>query len=251
MLVKAKLKLINQLKLKKYRDLHNMFLVEGTKNVIDFFGSNIKLIEIFATSSWVDDHQHDFKNVSITIVGNKDLKRITALSTASEVIAIFFKPVNVHEQVPDNSNLSIALDNISDPGNLGTIIRTADWFGINQIFCSENTVDVYNPKVVQATMGSLARVQVIYINLENLFKKLPQRFPVFGAVLNGTTLSEIDSSNKGVILIGSEAHGISENLYPYISHKVTIPRHASGTHGKPESLNASIATAIVCYALKT
>jgi len=136
------------------------------------------------------------------------------------------------------------LDDIRDPGNLGTIIRTADWFGIQTIICSEETVDAFNPKVVQASMGSLARVELHYERLDRIIKSKPSNIPVFGTVMNGKSIREIEKANKAIVLIGSEAHGISNRLLKLIDEKITIP---TSSGGGAESLNASIATAIICY----
>ncbi|NQU33189.1 MAG: RNA methyltransferase [Bacteroidetes bacterium] len=250
MLSKSKIKLINQLKLKKYRQLNNMFFVEGTKGTQDFLTSNIPLVELFATQEWVDKHNINRTGVSATIISKKEIKKVSALSTPSDVLAIFELPKTKLLKSIDSENLCIALDNISDPGNLGTIIRTADWFGINNIFCSRDTVDAFNPKVVQATMGSLARVNIAYVNLEELLKSRPDGIPVFGALLDGQPLNEIGPQKKGIILIGSEAHGISKELLPTVDNKITIPLLNSSNSSRPESLNASVATAIICYALK-
>ena len=249
MLSKAKIKLINQLKQKKYRDLHRMFIVEGSRNVIDFLQSESTLVDLYVTEAWIQINEENLKNHNATITSVKELKKISALTTPSEVLAIFSLPDTIFSGNIDTSNFTIVLDNISDPGNLGTIIRTADWFGINHIYCSNNTVDAFNPKVVQATMGSLARVNVIYTDLKNLFASLPNELPVFGAVLNGTPISGLKPQTNGIILIGSEAHGISNELLTFITHKITIPSFNQNTNS-PESLNASIATAIICYALK-
>jgi RNA methyltransferase, TrmH family len=251
MLSKAKIKLINQLKQKKYRQIHNMFIAEGSKNTLDFINSNNEIIEIFATSEWLDINQPPINNKLINEVNKSELKKITALSTPSDVLAIFSLP-SWHKSKPQikENDFCIALDDISDPGNLGTIIRTADWFGITDIYCSENTVDVFNPKVVQSTMGSLTRVRVNYTNLKKLFETRPEDVPVFGATLNGQPVDQIGNIESGVILIGSEAHGISKHLIPLIDKKITIPMLNTDQNSKPESLNASIANAIICYALK-
>lgn len=250
MISKAKIKLINQLKHKKYRELNNLFIVEGSINVLDFLQSDIELVEIFSTKNWIENHISKTNKTIINEVTLVELKKITALKTPSEVLALFKIPsTKLHGDITSD-NICIALDNISDPGNLGTIIRTADWFGITQIYCSKNTVDTFNPKVVQATMGSLARVKVVYTNLASLIQNKPKELPVFGALLNGTPLTEIKNQKNGIILIGSEAHGISNELLPLVTEKVTIPLYNNNLNNRPESLNASIATAIICYALK-
>lgn len=227
-----------------------MFFVEGTKGTQDFLTSNTPLIELFATQEWVDKHNINRTGVIATIISKNEIKKVSALSTPSDVLAIFELPETRFQQSIDSENLCIALDNISDPGNLGTIIRTADWFGINNIFCSSDTVDAFNPKVVQATMGSLARVKIAYVNLEELLKSRSDGIPVFGALLDGQPLNEIGPQKKGIILIGSEAHGISKELLPTVDNKITIPLLNSSNSSRPESLNASVATAIICYALK-
>ena len=200
MLSKAKIKLINQLKQKKYRDLHRMFIVEGSRNTIDFLQSNTRLVELFATNNWIQGNSIVIQNNNISLVSTKELNKITALSTTSEVLAIFELPDTGFNRNIETDNLAIALDNISDPGNLGTIIRTADWFGINQIYCSKNTVDAFNPKVVQATMGSLARVKIIYTDLKDLLTAMPVSLPIFGAVLNGTPITDLQQQKNGIIL---------------------------------------------------
>jgi len=251
MLSKSKIKLIVQLKQKKYREINNMFIAEGTINVLDFLQSDAPLIDLYATKDWMQLHQMQIKNLNSTIVTTKELKKISALSTPSDVIGVFSLPDTTFSGNIDTDNFTIALDNISDPGNLGTIIRTADWFGIRNIYCSNETVDAYNPKVVQATMGSLARVKVHYTNLKDLLESRPDNLPILGAVLNGTRITELKTQSNGIILIGSEAHGISKGLLPFVTQKITIPSFNSDSTNGPESLNASIATAIICYALKS
>jgi len=250
MLSKARIKLINQLKQKKYREINRMFIAEGNINVVDFIKSGTVIVELFATSKWIEDNEHLIVKINATLVSTKELRKITALSSPSEVLAILELP-NTKDSIDiDLENLTIALDNINDPGNLGTIIRTADWFGIKQIFCSKNTVDAYNPKVVQATMGSLARIEVNYTDLKSLFTNKPKKLPIFGALLSGEDITKVKSSQNGIILIGSEAHGISNELLPFITQKITIPSFHQNSANNLESLNASIANAIICFALK-
>lgn len=250
MLSKSKIKLIGQLKHKKYRQFNNMFIVEGSRNTLDFLKSDFILVDLIATAEWIDANASALVSFDPQSASKNEIKRISALTNPSDVIAIFELPnqSNAIDLIPDS--LCLALDDIHDPGNLGTIIRTADWFGIDTIFCSMDTVDAYNPKVVQATMGSLARVNVIYTNLEHLLTQKPKDFPVFGALLDGTPLNEVAPAKKGVILIGSEAHGISSTLIPLIDKRITIPMGSQESGSRPESLNASIACAVICYALK-
>ncbi len=150
------------------------------------------------------------------------------------------------EELPDmDKNLVLMLDNISDPGNLGTIIRTADWFGVQHIICSENCADVYNPKVVQATMGSIFRIKIQYKMLKKILQTLPVKIPIYGTLLDGNNIYEADLEKNGVILIGNESHGISENLFPFVTKKIRIPGYSPEKSSSAESLNASIAAAIV------
>ncbi len=250
MLSKSKIKLLTQLKSKKHRELNNMFIVEGSRNVLDFLQTPNSCIEIFATVNWLQKNELSISDKNTITVTEDELKKITALKTPSEALAIFKLPNTTFNGKLITDNLTIALDSISDPGNLGTIIRTADWFGIDHIYCSKNTVDAFNPKVVQATMGSLSRVSVIYTDLDKLMASKPKDLPVFGAVLNGTSINEIKPQANGIILIGSEAHGISPSLTKFITNKITIPLYNLSSTSNPESLNAAIANAIICYALK-
>ena len=249
MLSKAKIKLINSLKLSKYRREHNLFLAEGSINVLDFLQGGNRVEEVFATAEWAENNRRFLKDQNVTIVSRGEFEKITALKTPSEVLALLAIPEYPLIDLYSINDLVLMLDDIKDPGNLGTIIRTADWFGIRHIICSNQTVDAYNPKVVQASMGSLARVEVYYDDLINLLKLKPHTFPVLGAVLDGKPLVELKAMKKGILLIGSEAHGISEKLLPFVDHKITIPSFATSLRSA-ESLNASIATAIICYALR-
>jgi TrmH family RNA methyltransferase len=245
MLSKAKIKHIQSLRLGKFRKLHEQFVAEGSTNVLDFIGSKLRTINIFATSEWKNRYRKELHGVLITEVDVRELSKISVLKTAPEVVAVFKLPPEKQIDWHKTTGVILMLDDIRDPGNLGTIIRTADWFGIRQIICSEETVDAYNPKVVQASMGSLARVELHYENLEWAIKKKPANIPVYGAVLNGESIREIEKPEQLIILVGSEAHGISGKLLKLINKKISIP---ASIGGGAESLNASIATAIICYA---
>lgn len=250
MLTNSRIKLINQLKQKKHREKNGLFITEGSRNTLDFLASNFTSIELFGTQEWIDDNLPHLNSVIHSVVTKKDLKKISALTNPSDVLAIFELPKPNENPKLYQDSLSIALDDIHDPGNMGTIIRTADWFGIKTIYCSENSVDAFNPKVVQATMGSLSRVKIHYINLKDFLVNKPASLPIFGALLEGQPLNEIKHQDKGIILIGSEAHGISKELIQYIDNRITIPLFNLTGTGHPESLNASIACAIICYALQ-
>ena len=179
-------------------------------------------------------------NIKLQEVSATELEKISSLTTPQEVIALVKIPEVMEIELQQLANqFTLVLDGIQDPGNLGTIIRTADWFGIQNIICSEDTVDVYNPKVVQATMGSLSRIDVHYSNILLLLPKIKQ--PVFGAMLQGENIYQTDFGNEGLILMGNEGNGIRPEIQTLINHKITIPQT-----GKAESLNVAIATAIFC-----
>lgn len=247
MLSKSKIKLINSLKLGKFRKEFGLFVAEGSINVIDFIAGGIKTEEIFATEKWIENNSKKLDGILVSTVTEKELQKITNLKNASEVLGLFKLPKHDLPDLTSYADLAIMLDDIRDPGNLGTIIRTADWFGIRLLLCSEETVDVYNPKVVQASMGSLGRVKVHYCNLEKTLKSKPDFIKVFGAVLNGDDIVEIPKPQRGIIIIGNESKGISEKLLPLIDHKITISNRAMPDNSSAESLNASIAAAIICY----
>ena len=228
-------KYVNSLKQKKFRTEHNSFIIEGVKMVEELIQTDYKVEAIFATMSWMEENP----SIDCVEVSEKELSQISALKTPNQVLAV----VKQREtSLNDISNqLTIALDKIQDPGNLGTIIRTADWFGITNVVCSEDTVDIYNPKVMQATMGSFFRVHFIYTDLKEFFTK-NVGFTIYGALLEGENVYEVElKSKEAVLLMGNESQGISDELIPFITDKISIPKA-----GGAESLNVSIATAILC-----
>lgn len=234
MLLKNNLKLIKSLEHKKYRNLHQLFVVEGLKNVDEFLKSDFLLEKIYTVNANFEAPDPN----KIEIISDDDLNKISFLKTPNQVLAVFKIP---SVQKLTTSNLVLALDNINDPGNLGTIIRLCDWFGIQQIICSANTVDCYNPKVVQASMGSLTRVQLFYTNLADFIATYEDA--VFGTFMNGKSIYNLNLPNKGIIVMGNEANGISPEIEKLITHKITIP--AFGNQPETESLNVATATAIV------
>ena len=234
MLSKNQIKLITSLQQKKQRFAHQLFFAEGIKGIQELLESNFELVHLYTTQNDFDIVSNDKK----VLINEQELKKITALATPNTCLAVFKIP---NEKKITESGLILALDSIRDPGNLGTILRLCDWFGINQIICSKETVDIYNPKVVQATMGSLARVNVNYIDLETYISQT--HLPVFGTFMNGTNIYKTDLRQEGIIVMGNEANGISPELEKLIKNKLTIPRF--GTLQKTESLNVSTATAIV------
>ena len=244
MLSKIRIKFIHSLKLKKFRDVHRLFIAEGIKIVSELLDSNIKVKELYV----VKDFFKQKSNIQQYEVTEAELKKISFLSTPNKVIAVAEIPKHDIGKENFSSMLSIVLDDIQDPGNLGTIVRIADWFGIENIICSNNSVDVYNPKVVQATMGSIAHVKVHYTDLREFFKsqKNTQSIKTYGAVLNGENIYKRELSDKGLIVLGNESNGISDKLLPYITDKISIPTFAANKSQSAESLNVSIAAAIIC-----
>ena len=239
MISKNKIKYIQSLELKKNRNKENVFVAEGPKLVEALLQVSTPCF-IAATADWIEVNSH-LKVLEMVEVTEEELKKISFLQHPQQVLGIFKQ--EPQPKLHLENSLSIALDDIQDPGNLGTIIRIADWFGIRTILCSENTVDVYNPKVIQATMGSIANVNVIYVNLEEVIKALPKTFPIYGTLLEGENIYQQTLERKGLIVMGNEGKGISSNLKTYITHKLLIPGDAQKT---AESLNVAIATAITC-----
>lgn len=249
MLSKNQVKYINSLKIKKFRHEQGVFIIEGEKSVSELLNSSLTITGIFALPRWIEENIRllETKEVKYTVIDEEILARISDLSTPNKVLALarIPKPQLVPEVF---SNYLLVLDNIKDPGNMGTIIRTADWFGIKQIICSPGCVDAYNPKAVQASMGSLTRVNIHYTDLVKFIKGKPENTPVYGALLVGESILRTSFDKQGIIIIGSESHGISPEILPLITHAVHIP---SFSHNeaitRTESLNASIANAIICY----
>ena len=234
MLSKNQIKLITSLQQKKQRLVNQLFFAEGIKVIQELVESNFELVHLYTT-------QNDFEEVSQdkkTLISENELKKISALATQNSCLAVF--RIQADKKIIE-SGLILALDSIRDPGNLGTILRLCDWFGIDQIVCSKDAVDIYNPKVVQATMGSIARVNVNYIDLENFIGQT--QLPVFGTFMQGSTIYKTDLPQEGIIVMGNEANGISPELEKLIKNRLTIPRF--GSLQKTESLNVATATAIV------
>lgn len=231
MISKNQIKFVHQLEQKKYRRKEGLFVAEGPKVVGDLLQAGFKTHEIFATKEWKN---HDVHAQEVT---SEELQKVSFLQHPQQVLALFEIP---SAKLSSDSALSLALDDVQDPGNLGTIIRIADWFGISTIYCSENTVDAWSPKVVQATMGSIARVNIIYTDLKELIQNA--KVPVYGTLLDGQNIYTQELSQEGIIVMGNEGNGISQVIRPLINRKLLIPQFHEG----PESLNVAIATAITC-----
>lgn len=225
MLSKNKIKLIRSLETKKGREKNGMFVAEGPKVVGDLKSCGF-------TPEMIIDEADDVRQVSF-------------LQHPQGVVGIFHIPETTENETIDASKLALALDGVQDPGNLGTIIRIADWFGIENIYCSHQTADCWNPKVVQATMGSIARVRVHYCDLQQLIKSAPGEFPVYGTLLDGDDIYSTPLSANGLIVMGNEGNGISNPIRPLISHKLLIPNYPKGRE-TADSLNVAVATAITC-----
>lgn len=231
-LSKNHLKLITSLSQKKYRHKYKLFVVEGMKVVQEFLNSSYELEILFSTES-------SFSYLDSFIeVSEQELKKISSLKTPNKVIALFKIPVQKNSS---SSGLIVALDAINDPGNLGTIIRLCDWFGIDQLLCSKETVDCYNTKVVQSSMGSLTRVAISYIDLKEYLTSVS--IPVFIADMDGDNIYEMKPPTSAVLVMGNEANGISNSIKQIVSTKITIPRY--GNSQLTESLNVATATAIL------
>ena len=239
MISKNQIKFIRQLEQKKFRHREGLFVAEGTKVVGDLLKAGYIPHSLYATSEWIASHSV----AEATEVTDDELTRLSFQQHPQQVLALFpIPPLNSKFLILNS--LALALDGVQDPGNLGTIIRIADWFGISNIICSEDTVDAYNPKVVQATMGSIARVNIIYTNLLELLDGLPADFPVYGTLLDGENIYTQELTPHGLIIMGNEGNGISDAVRQRVNRRLLIPDFHNGDTA--DSLNVAIATAITC-----
>ena len=234
MVSKNQIKLISSLHQKKFRQTNQLFIAEGVKVIQELLDAHFELEHIYATVSMFNDvSQNQF-----SLISDDELKKISALTVPNNCLAVF--------KIPSSSTfkeqgLIVALDSVRDPGNLGTILRICDWFGVTQIICSPDTVDIYNPKVIQATMGSIARVNCVHTDLLPILENT--NLPVFGTFMDGENIYKMDLPKQGIIVMGNEANGISKAIENTIKSKIAIPRF--GELQKTESLNVSTATAII------
>ena len=240
MITRNQIKYIRSLRLKKNRDMHNCFVVEGEKIVAELLKSDFNVKAIFATKNWEQSAEN---TIQVNIVSEKDLKRISALKSPNKVVVITEIPQKYFDVFSIKKGLTLALEDINNPGNLGTIIRACDWFGIKNIICSNSSVDIYNPKVIQATMGSFLRVNVYYDNIKEIIKKFPNNFSIYGAFIDGKNISTLDLNPNALLVLGNESFGISNKLSKLITEKITIKSKKAGV----ESLNVAIATSILLY----
>ncbi|MDO4726154.1 MAG: RNA methyltransferase [Porphyromonadaceae bacterium] len=245
MLSKSQIKLISSLRQKKFRDKLNLFVAEGEKIIFDLaktfrckylISSQESLLSLVAADQYIKVNSDD------------ELKQISSLSTPHKIIAVFEKPVSLPniDFLAIKNKLVLAVDSVQDTGNFGTIIRVADWYGIDNIVCSNNTVDVFNPKTVQATMGALANVNITYTDLfDFLVRAQTHDIPIYGTFLYGNNIYRESLETRGIVVVGNEGNGISDEIANIVTNRLTIPNFSNRSH-KSESLNVAIATAIVC-----
>jgi TrmH family RNA methyltransferase len=239
MLTKTHTKFIKSLQLKKFRQKEGLFIVEGAKNTLELLNSSYKIETLIASEAFLSRLKTQNINLTIDpiIVKEKELSTLGSFQSNTEALAV------VHEmEVPDYNTKSfdLVLDNIRDPGNLGTIIRLADWYGIKNIICSETTAEFYNPKVISASMGSIFRTNLYRKDLKAFLSENSNR-KIYGALLEGENVHQVKFEADGLLVIGNESHGIHPDLMPLITDQITIPKV-----GRAESLNAAMATAIIC-----
>ena len=244
MISKNHISQIRKLHAKKFRDESVLFLVEGYKSVEMLCSSDFVVEEIFATENALQDNALWLKTLSPTLVTAEEMSRISTMQTPPELLAI----ARQRQALPDipADHPVLALDHISDPGNLGTIIRTADWFDIQHIVCSPDCVEFYNPKVIQATMGSFTHIHVHYRSLPEFLKQESTRRRILGTFLGGEDIRRFKFNRNDILVIGNESNGISEEVSRAVTHRITIPSHAQG-RDTAESLNAAVAAAVVMF----
>jgi RNA methyltransferase, TrmH family len=239
MLVKQKLKYIQTLGQKKFRQQEGVFIAEGPKLVKDLLEADASSVkEIYAVKEWIDEHQQLPAKTAVTEITQIELEKISQLSTPNKVVAIL-QQYATGDTIVVKDQIILVLDCLQDPGNLGTIIRIADWFGIEQIVCSNDSADLYNPKVVQSTMGSIARVKVHYLELEE-WLSAQKDVPIYAAGLDGQDVTMMNKIKEGIIIFGNESKGISSELLELATSRITIPKK-----GKAESLNVAVAVGVV------
>lgn len=250
MISKSRIKYIHSLELKKYRKQEGMFVAEGPKLVGDLLPV-MECVYVAGLEEWVKANAANVSSsVVVDVVTEEELRKVSFLEAPQQVLAVFRQPhyeESLFEAAKDN--LCIALDDVQNPGNLGTIVRLADWFGISNIFCSKGSADIYNPKTVQATMGGIARVKVHYVDLATELSSLNTnasiKIPVYGTFLDGDNMYAKELSGNGIIIMGNEGRGVSPEVAKTVNERLYIPNYPAGRETS-ESLNVAIATAIVC-----
>lgn len=243
MISKARIKLIKSLEQRKQRNLQQLFVAEGPKLVGELLVT-MKPSYIAAIPEWWNEHASLLNSPCETdTITTEELHKASLLRTPQQVIALFPIPQYKFDTTTAQHELCLALDGVQDPGNMGTILRIADWFGIHNVVCSEDTVDIYNPKAVQATMGALARVKVHYVNLSEMLSQC--KTPIYGTLLDGNNIYKQELGQNGFIVMGNEGKGLSQAIRSLVTQKLYIPNYPIGTQ-TTESLNVAIATSIVC-----
>ncbi len=245
MLTAAAIKEIKSLQNKNTRKETGLFVAEGDKICREILNSEINIKGVYALSEWIEIHKNELKGITNKfVISEKELSRISGLKTPNKALIVGKLPEKTINDIDLSNTITLALENIQDPGNLGTIIRTADWFGIKNIICSKDTVELSNPKVIQSSMGSILRTYVVYTNLESFLSSLDQSITTYGAFLNGENIKNITFNKGCIIFFGNESKGISENLSKLIKIKTTIPSY-NNCESDPgaESLNVAIAVA--------
>lgn len=243
MISKSQIKQINALSIKKFRDESGLFLAEGTKLVLELLDC-FKLNLMMATPDWLNQNGNNIIH-NIQIVSTEELQKVSSMKTPQGVLAVFEKPKIKPSVIDLNNNLNLAIDDVQDPGNLGTIIRIADWFGIRDVICSLHSADAFSPKTVQSTMGALARVRIHYVDLENFLSNVPSTIPVFGTFMDGNNIYTENLTSNGIIVMGNEGNGISPKIEKLVTNKLLIPNFPINEKSS-ESLNVGVATALVC-----
>lgn len=246
------LRYIKSLEKKKFRNQHGFFIAEGDKIVRELLDADLAIDKILALEQWIEANIGDQDSrAEVISISAAELARVSTLKTPNQALAV----VRIPQYLPDkddlHKNLTLVLDNIQDPGNLGTIIRTADWFGVRNIYCSNTTADAFNPKVIQATMGSFMRVKLHYTNLDDFFASLNNEIPVYGAFLKGENIFSVKAKLPAILIIGNESQGISKETEKAVNQKVSIHgSNSNGDSGGAESLNAAMAAGIIMSWLK-
>ena len=239
MITKNQVKYIQSLGQKKSRDIENHFIAEGPKLVNELLKEeNCKIVQLLALKEWFDENPNASNYTEVIELSGAELEKISHLTTPNQVLAVIEK-IQWESDPEIKGNISLALDTIQDPGNMGTIIRLADWFGIKNIFCSTDCADIYSPKVVQASMGSISRVRVEYTDILSLLIE-NNDMRIYAAVLNGMDIAKMEKISEGIIVIGNESKGIHAEMLKLANVQITIPGK-----GKAESLNAAVATGII------
>lgn len=241
MITKNQIKLIQSLARKKVRDEESLFVAEGIKTIRDilpYFDAQFVVC--------IGDYAQELRPLTkseIVIATKQEIEKASLLQASQGAIAVLKKSSKIFDVADLKGKLTVALDTVQDPGNLGTIIRLCDWFGVENIICSHETADVWNPKVVQATMGAIARVNVHYVDLQTTLAELKKSMPIYGTFLEGKTIYDVELSNEGIVVMGNEGNGISDAVKQFVSDKLFIPNFPLG-RATSESLNVSTATAI-------